>query len=798
MAKYRSPFSVNKRQTIFLKESDPKAANDNKLNKFKSRAGSDVEVVYENKKKVTPPEEPIPISGGWYAYLYNNVTTITSSNSSEDSLDFQSTYNDTTLTGSVTNNIMEKNSKGELIVCTPKVLFKTNDFKEKIEPWYIFKTDPLTSYPPTTILIIDGLAVDSDDNIYITGIESDNSLNYIDSGYHAFYRTPKYGTRFVAKFNFEDNKNNVIASFAWKKELSNTTHYEAGAIHINSDGVYISTTLQEFDGRSLGNAAYLIKLNSSNGSIIKQKKISHERYYDYFKITSISSDSNGNIYAAMLTNGGIGMKSSLLKFDSDLNILFPTYTNQIWSMTTNDGCYIQNIYVNPICAVDSLDRPYIFTTSKNASGSHILARFDSNLNVSLSFFPKIGTNIGAKSNFKISNNDQLYLFFKGIEADPNDPEFNPYNPYNPNSPKIGYYLLKLGEDFDKIWIKLFEFQDYQLKHFYGSRTEGIAHSLLIGNGGPKYSTTPYDIYLAGNNNQIVKLKLGSKFKQIIKITDPSVYTKPGLKTIIPIQKNKNGYTDPFTFNQYYINNDFFLNGNLENNTNIEYIPIDVNKSDQVFDVTNATWNNTDKTITFSLAQSTNNLDVGINKIFKSTGSYPKSTSTNQQFNINENYHWLESKTTYSLTVKPSYVNAVDFVPPTDTWSVKTKTITSAAGGGGYITYYFSGTNPFNVGDIVSVTGLTISSGSSLNIVKQPIYSVGTNSFSVASGATGQANATQSGEANSTPRLYYYNSVKIEDYNFTVSNSNLTMSKKGLNADSRVKNFDLKVTDRGIK
>ena len=75
---------------------------------------------------------------------------------------------------------------------------------------------------------------------------------------------------------------------------------------------------------------------------------------------------------------------------------------------------------------------------------------------------------------------------------------------------------------------------------------------------------------------------------------------------------------------------------------------------------------------------------------------------------------------------------------------KTATVTAATGSGSAITY--TATNTFAAGNIVTVTGLTTTTGVSLNIANAVIATASGSQFTVASTLVGTAVATQTGKA----------------------------------------------------
>jgi len=72
------------------------------------------------------------------------------------------------------------------------------------------------------------------------------------------------------------------------------------------------------------------------------------------------------------------------------------------------------------------------------------------------------------------------------------------------------------------------------------------------------------------------------------------------------------------------------------------------------------------------------------------------------------------------------------------------TVTAATGNGTTVTYTCA--NTFSVGQIVSITGLTITTGSSLNLSNQTITTASATQFTVTNATVGTAAATQSGTA----------------------------------------------------
>jgi hypothetical protein len=76
--------------------------------------------------------------------------------------------------------------------------------------------------------------------------------------------------------------------------------------------------------------------------------------------------------------------------------------------------------------------------------------------------------------------------------------------------------------------------------------------------------------------------------------------------------------------------------------------------------------------------------------------------------------------------------------------VKRATVTAASGNGTTITY--TATNTFAIGDVVTITGLSTTTGSSLNKSNVTVATRSDSQFTVANTTTGTATATQSGTA----------------------------------------------------
>jgi len=72
------------------------------------------------------------------------------------------------------------------------------------------------------------------------------------------------------------------------------------------------------------------------------------------------------------------------------------------------------------------------------------------------------------------------------------------------------------------------------------------------------------------------------------------------------------------------------------------------------------------------------------------------------------------------------------------------TVTAASGNGTTVTY--TSANTFSVGQVVSITGLTITTGSSLNLANQTITTASSTQFTVTNSTVGTAVATQAGTA----------------------------------------------------
>jgi hypothetical protein len=114
-------------------------------------------------------------------------------------------------------------------------------------------------------------------------------------------------------------------------------------------------------------------------------------------------------------------------------------------------------------------------------------------------------------------------------------------------------------------------------------------------------------------------------------------------------------------------------------------------------------------------------------------------AASQTANLQE---WQNSSGTILAYITASgalYDNAINAIPlPT------AATVTAATGNGTTVTY--TAANTFSVGQVVSITGLTITTGSSLNLSNQTITTASATQFTVTNATVGTAAATQSGTA----------------------------------------------------
>ena len=761
---HKSPFSVNKRQTVFLNAEDPRAQGW-KLNKTKARAGSDVEVVYRSEL-----EQPISIDSAssqnkWLAYIYNSNLTYYS----QDSLSFQTSYTESTYPNHTylegrSDNPIALNSSGELIVCTPRTLFKIDDFKTEIDPWYIFKTNVGHSRPPDTYLNIDKVITDSSDNVYITGIEFPQGV------YNAYgIKSNPPGTRFIAKFNFENNINNTTAVFEWKKDLSGSHILGYSDMSLDSAGniyLLLATTTQKS----------IIKFNSS-GTILTQKNISPTNKQYRFEPQGIQIDSADNLYVygeyifweLIFTSSSYRERISyaaIAKYDSsDLSLINYNFfevtpsPQQPLSWWLN---YIGASWRGPTysvsCGIDSSDNVYLYiddgikyNVSPGLAGYNFpngtVIKLDSSLQADNKRYDVPQSFSGSSSRtLQISNNDEIY-----ISSD--------------------YAIKKIDLNLDHVYERIFKYSGK-----YGGP------KFILGDAGGIGSTSEYSIYFYLSYDKL--LKIGSDVPNDIYAESGGYiygYTK---EYIVPLSSSTNdGYMPGLNYDN--VVQDYGLAGNyVSPNHNLGQFNVE-QVGDIELTITGAEYDSVDKTITYT---ADNSLVPGPYYTIRTTGN-------KNGWNVVEDYHIVTAATSTTFTIKSQHRNYTnnnlsgDIPSPGVSWGPAETTITYAYGSGTAITYY--GNNNFKIGDKVTVTGLTSISGSSLNILNLTISYANSSYFQVSSSVVGATDNSQHGFASVTPKAFIsaYSFDAQTSSSFTTSNSNLNMYKKSL---AIAKDFNLKV------
>jgi hypothetical protein len=120
---------------------------------------------------------------------------------------------------------------------------------------------------------------------------------------------------------------------------------------------------------------------------------------------------------------------------------------------------------------------------------------------------------------------------------------------------------------------------------------------------------------------------------------------------------------------------------------------------------------------------------------------------------------------------------------TGAWLPSICTVTAANGNGTTVTY--TSTNNFRVGDVVTITGLTITTGSSLNLTSVSIATASSSNFTVTNSTVGTAAATQTGTATFVggTSTNYKPQYLIEPTGVTSTNWSTNGTGLGINAAS---------------
>lgn len=230
---------------------------------------------------------------------------------------------------------------------------------------------------PTNTVYNAKLAIDRNNNIYVAGFHTDNSIyiaKYNSSGtqnwIQTYLNTPS--SKYLRDVTCDNNGNVIIAgNFSGSMTLAGNTINTSSTLTFDRDG-------------------YVAKFDN-NGNPLWIKQVASPHFDDQDEIAGVTADNSNNIYitgrvdtTATMGNITVPMfgtrdyKAIIFKLDSD--------GNAIWGKGSNNGFQIPNsivagndkdIYISGYFGVDTfkLDNKYIVS---NGSNDGFVARIDSN------------------------------------------------------------------------------------------------------------------------------------------------------------------------------------------------------------------------------------------------------------------------------------------------------------------------------------------------------------------------------------------------------------------------------------
>jgi len=346
-----------------------------------------------------------------------------------------------------------------------------------------------------------GAALDSEDNIYLTGTHSDTELflvkyspdgnlnwstiwNGVANVHGTSLALDSNGNIYVAGFFGTPTdvilvKFNATGDYVWHQIWSTVYQEEAMGIYIDEDdyiyltGVYLTGTLYEL---------ILLKYDIS-GTLIWNKNWGEEQVdvvYD------IDLDSNGNIFVTGNAYQGI----LTVKFDSSGTYIW----HEVWGNEVND--------VGRGLTIDSLDNVYVTGSSYNftASGHNIaLIKYDNNGN-------------------ELWNRTWSYTHFTigvGIALDSQENVYVVGDMYSNIFLNSNYTVVKYSKNGNFMWSKIWGGDDYD-----------VPYAIVIDSKDQVYLAGDCSSYTVGGDSDIYLVKFSSLTQITVYSPEENIFFGP--------------------------------------------------------------------------------------------------------------------------------------------------------------------------------------------------------------------------------------------------------------------------------
>jgi hypothetical protein len=385
MSKYRSPFSVSRRQTVFVNENDPRAKN---IGQTRSRLGADIIVKPTGKviPEVYGPQDEYFFGTFATSQTYYSTNQILPKDAKVDNKGYIYTISSQAITGATNAYLNKYDQKGNIIWSRtiPLLGASTSDLAVpynclKIDDNYIYvvlnnQTTDLYSQYILLKFDTDGLLKWSKKETYqsTVGTKKFTSINDIEVATDgSIYIVGRYGrntTSLLESTNMSTLiiKYNSSGTIVWQKAFTGLTQSlgfygtsgtgNAGKnIAIDQSGYIYITSARPFNvGGTTFYTIVLTKLDSS-GTVIWQKQISGGFIQSSANSRLIEFDSSGNLY--ILGNYSTGFNGSMLtKINSSSALVWTqgfTFTISATLSSFAAGLQIAkdgSIYVTPTSA----------------------------------------------------------------------------------------------------------------------------------------------------------------------------------------------------------------------------------------------------------------------------------------------------------------------------------------------------------------------------------------------------------------------------------------------------------------
>jgi hypothetical protein len=360
MTKYESPFSVGRRQTVFVGSDDPRNKNGGSLEKYRSRLGRDV-IVKDIGQPLTLDEyvEPEPPNTYWISDMYKEATA----NYTLSGAWFAS------LTGSSTNIYNWGSSRRIRSSPTEKVngIFSAYNKNRTVLNQKKFYIDDANTSIYT----------------YSSNLASDNK--YMCSGIIGVNPSFTNSKAYVAKYESD------MSSTVWANSIAAPSPYQITGFGDDSptvcstidssDNIYVAGSrkiLVEGSTTVYRNIVFALKYNSS-GVLQWQKKVVPTNFIQGLGATDIKIDASGNLYLLGYNDYSTASKPFIIKFNSaDGTVIWQkSYSVGSSSSYQSRSMVIDssgNIYVDIVFIVGSSNTPGAHLLKIDSSGSVIWSR----------------------------------------------------------------------------------------------------------------------------------------------------------------------------------------------------------------------------------------------------------------------------------------------------------------------------------------------------------------------------------------------------------------------------------------